>query len=619
MYRYVVLVWDRMASPPEVAASQLSLLLRRQSNEYIVALSRPGLLILTAGRQGTFDDHPLELNSGVVLGSIFHRHANLLDEGPSSVATFGALETEDIIKSRGRSLISGYWGNYVAVLADDRMRSVLVLKDPTGSLPCFITSWRGISIVFSCFQDCLDLGISPFTVNWSYVEARIASNGADASHNPLNEVSQIHRGQCMEIHEGNIRASSRQLYWRPVSFSEPSRAIYDVEFAAKALRATLRSVTRTLALGHSDILLRLSGGLDSSIVAGCLKDAASKARVIAYTSFSPGGKSDERRWARLSAQHAGFELAECPVDPSQTSLISALTMQASVEPTRALVSMIRGEIEKRLANQRPYSAIFSGHGGDSVFGAEAVRHVVDDFLRLRGLSFKALDISSAVALRTDTLAWTVLKDAMFRRIKGSTMDDFRDRLINKQSLAAAHLQGTGLRTKCFPHPWFSEYTDVPWHVIRRVGDLVLTPEFYDPTQRSSADVPAELAPLYAQPVTELSLQIPLHVHFDQGADRGLARKAFTGDVPIPILRRQWKDRAPGHFEIIVAKNRALFRDIVLGGALAQARLIDCATIEGLLGGGFSKGAYFIGELFALLDLELWMRHFTARSVDRAVA
>ena len=199
------------------------------------------------------------------------------------------------------------------------------------------------------------------------------------------------------------------------------------------------------------------------------------------------------------------------------------------------------------------------------------------------------------------------------------MDDFRDRLINKQSLAAKHLQGTGLRTKCFPHPWFSEYKDVPWHVIRRVGALVLAPEFYDPTQKSIAVTPLELTPLYSQPLTELSLQIPLHVHFDQGIDRGLARKAFSADVPCPILRRQWKDRAPGHIETIVVKNRTLFRDVVLGGALAQARLIDCATIESLLGGGFSKGSYFVGELFALLDLELWMRHFTVRNVDRAVA
>jgi asparagine synthase (glutamine-hydrolysing) len=153
MYRYVVLVWDRNAALPEEAASQLSLRLREQSGNYNTAFSRPGLLVLTAGRQETFDNHLLESNYGVVLGSIFHRHKDFLDDSPARVATFDTRESEDIMKSRGLALISAYWGNYVAVLADDSMRSVLVLKDPTGPLPCFITSWRGISIIFSCLQD----------------------------------------------------------------------------------------------------------------------------------------------------------------------------------------------------------------------------------------------------------------------------------------------------------------------------------------------------------------------------------------------------------------------------------------------------------------------------------
>jgi asparagine synthase (glutamine-hydrolysing) len=143
-----------------------------------------------------------------------------------------------------------------------------------------------------------------------------------------------------------------------------------------------------------------------------------------------------------------------------------------------------------------------------------------------------------------------------------------------------------------------------------VGALILPAEFYDSSEPQSVETPLELAPLYSQPVTELSLRIPLHVHFEHGIERGLARRAFAEDVPAAILRRLWKDRAPGHAEGVMRANRALFRDIVLGGALAQARLIDCSTIEAMLAGTFSKGAYFVGELFALLDLELWIRNLS---------
>src|ERR1700728_2042005 len=110
MYRYVVLVWDQNASLPEGAASLLSLRLHEQFNDYIAVLSRPGLRVLSAGRQGTFDSHLFNHNSGVVLGSIFHRHKDSLDDSHSRAATFDAQETEDVVKSRGRVLISEYWG-----------------------------------------------------------------------------------------------------------------------------------------------------------------------------------------------------------------------------------------------------------------------------------------------------------------------------------------------------------------------------------------------------------------------------------------------------------------------------------------------------------------------------
>jgi asparagine synthase (glutamine-hydrolysing) len=615
----MALIWSREDPSQEEEASFISRRLCAQSGQYSVALKLPGLLVLSAQIQSGCGNHLLKRNSGIILGSIFERHKDLRDDSPSNHAVFNDRCTETIIASRGRALIAHYWGNYVAILADEQTRSVLILKDPTGSLPCFVTSRRGISIAFSCLQDCLDIGGFSFTVNWSYVEARLASNGTDVSHGSLHEVSQVYRGECLEISTKGAPSGTRQLYWKPVSFSERANALDDVDAAAQALRACVRSACHTLAGCHTNILIRLSGGLDSSIVAGCLKHVASKPTITSYTHFSPYGRSDERRWARLSARNTGFSHVECACDPAITSLESALQMAACVEPPSAASCVALGEMELDLAEQHPYTAVFSGDGGDSGFGAEAVRHVVDDFLRLRGLSFSAVGLAAAVALRTDALTWRVLTDSLLRKFRGSTMTDFRGRFLNKQSLAVKPLQSKGLCAKTFPHPWFGEHEDVPWHVIRRVGALICTPEFYDPMRKSNSVAPLDIAPLYSQPVVELSLRIPLHFHFDQGVERGLARKAFAGDVPMPILRRLWKDRSPGAFEAHAHGNRALLKEIVLDGFLAKSGLIDRATIAAILEGDFSKGGYFVGELFALLDLELWIRHFTSVPVRRAAA
>jgi asparagine synthase (glutamine-hydrolysing) len=395
-----------------------------------------------------------------------------------------------------------------------------------------------------------------------------------------------------------------------VGFSAPANVIADPEFASRALRATVRSVTRTLVRKHADILLRLSGGLDSSIVAGCLKDLDRATIVSAYVGFAPGGKSDERRWARLSARDAGFDLIEWPIEAHSVSLERTVAgIKASVEPTSILLRTIRGEIEKQLLARRPYSAVISGHGGDSVFGAEAIRQTLDDFLRLRGLRRETLGIASSIGAFTDSLAWTVLAGSLRRWIRGSRMRDFEQPLGDWQSLAAEHVRARR-EARTFPHPWFDDYPDVPWPVIRRVGALILPTEFYDPTLSLDIETPLELAPLYSQPVTELSLRIPLYLHFDCGVERGLARRAFSQDVPAAILDRLWKDRAPGHIETVMLANRGLFRETLLGGAIAQAGLIDSATIAQMLDGRFSRGSYFVGQLFSLLDLEHWIRGFS---------
>ena len=98
------------------------------------------------------------------------------------------------------------------------------------------------------------------------------------------------------------------------------------------------------------------------------------------------------------------------------------------------------------------------------------------------------------------------------------------------------------------HPWFRGQRRVPWDTIRRIGTLMMAPDYYSVAVPADAPVPEILAPLYSQPVIEVLLRIPIHTHFHRGRDRGLARMAFVGEAPEPILRRLWKDRAPGFHE-----------------------------------------------------------------------
>jgi len=107
--------------------------------------------------------------------------------------------------------------------------------------------------------------------------------------------------------------------------------------------------------------------------------------VTAYTYFVAHGKSDERRWARLAARHAGVEHIEHVYD--RPTRRSSPPRNGGVRRAAAGRRRSRARGSNYALPTRPYSAVFSGDGGDSTFAAEAIVTLVDDFLRIRAFHF----------------------------------------------------------------------------------------------------------------------------------------------------------------------------------------------------------------------------------------
>ena len=291
---------------------------------------------------------------------------------------------------------------------------------------------------------------------------------------------------------------SRRAYWNPFTFVDPRRAIEDPEQAAAAMRATVRSCTQALSAGHASLLHRLSGGLDSSIVAGCLGRPSTQPRIACYTYFNPDGRSDERQWARLAAEHAGFEHLECPIAPADVPLADLTRPRPATEPLPLLAYLLRSTVEHRLAAQRNATAVFTGDGGDSGFCSDSFPYAVTDYLRRHGPGPAALRLASEVALRTERSTWAVLLTSIRRWLFGAKMSEQLPALLMGSRLVSAQLRDAYAIPESYPHPWFAELRRVPWDLIRRLGMLVSTPEFYNVADAAQPE-PEIVSPLYAQP------------------------------------------------------------------------------------------------------------------------
>jgi asparagine synthase (glutamine-hydrolysing) len=619
MFRYIALAWNPSDACQIDACEIMTRQLIHLDMDFRVVFDFNGLKVLCAdaGSPG-LTAQVLKNRSGVLLGSAFRRNSDINDDQAVSVATLSDAETQQIISSQGRALVSGYWGNYVAFLLNATSNTKRVIKDPTGNLPCFATSWQKVAVVFSCLGDCVQMGFLPFTVNWSYVASRVGSGGFGHLCSPLNEVTEIERGHCLEIGDGRIGRQVAKLYSNPGHFSSTELSIDEPKAASRALSAAVRMAVLSLAGCHERVLMRLSGGLDSSIVSGVLKRAKANLKVASYTYFIRRGRSDERRWASLAAEHAGSRHFEYEIDPNLRLELLTRT-QPSVSPVWAFAYLGAADFERQLLESHPYTGLFTGDGGDSVFGKGCIRFAVDDYIRLRGLSRGLVKLAAQVGLATDSLTWSVLGSALRRAWFGSFMRDYRDKLLVGSSLASPNVRGMGLDSARYPHPWFAACKRVPWHVITRLGNLLDSPQLYNPFLAPCARSPYIISPLYSQPVIEICLRIPAHVHFYDGTERGLARKAFEQDVPAAILRRQWKDCAPGAFEEMVLRNRSFISEMLEGGVLCDEGLLDRDAIRDALSGKLSTRKFYVGELMNYLHVEIWLRHFVGRSKQRLAA
>jgi asparagine synthase (glutamine-hydrolysing) len=588
MFRYMAVLWNPAAAIEDEAAERLARRIQALSSSWSTVMRAPGVTVLVADESSHLSARRLFGGSGVVLGEIFPA----LDAHGTPVegAEFGERETQAVLKSDGRILASGYWGNFVAFLLEPNSGARLIFKDACGSLPCHVTRVDGVSLVFACLGDCRELGLR-LEVNADFLRAKVVGGVCEVREESLAGVSSIRRGECVRFaRDGGL--ASRALFWKwdfkgDADLEEPG-------VAERALRAAVLGSVRSMAAQHSSVLAQISGGLDSSIVLGCLEEMSGRPEILCYTLFIPDAASDERRWARYAVQRGGYRHMELPLVPEKLIYASVPALAPCVEPHSYFTHWQKSPIERDLGSRFGATAVLTGDGGDSAFCSTSYVFAVDHCLRRHGLGFQTLITALRVAKRRDRTVWNVLGKALGRTILGCGRGDAARKLDPSRRLVSSDVRNN----------WSEE---MELETLLRMGMLALSPSFYNLSLSHRDAAPCVVSPLCAQPVAQVCARIPVDVHFDGGRIRGLARRAFARELPMPIARRQWKDRPWTQTGQVIRLNLPFFREHLLGGRLMQERILDRGAVELALGSGPSTSNAMGSELLSLLDLELWIR------------
>src|SRR5690606_940772 len=126
------------------------------------------------------------------------------------------------------------------------------------------------------------------------------------------------RGVCEilpgQAFRGGPAGQHESSAWCPWPHASRKHAIGDFETAAAHVRQAILFAVPRLAQDADGVVVPLSGGLDSSIVAGGLSAAGRSFRAVTFATLTPGG--DERIHAREVARHCGIELTELMEEPA---------------------------------------------------------------------------------------------------------------------------------------------------------------------------------------------------------------------------------------------------------------------------------------------------------------
>lgn len=524
---------------------------------------------------------------GCLIGHLFTRTR------PSRrVTSFSPPEVEAIVASRGASLMRDYWGGYVAFLHIPA-GITKIIRDPSGMLPVY---WRRIDGEFAL---AAELGREQFgrsdglRVDPDALVVFLSSPHFAGQQTCLAGVSELLPGYALDL---VAQQAIETCLWSPWDHIDVGAA--DPADQVRELHEIVIDTIRSWSGCFQSILLGMSGGLDSTIVAAGLAAGGAKAHGI--TMYGPDRGGDERAFATIAAEAFGIPLTTEAYGDWKIDLAKPI-VEDSARPFLAHYVQPIAQVRDRMCREEGIDAFFSGNGGDNVFfSLNSVTPIVDRILA-RSRPGSIIATIRDVARLTNADIFTIGRSVaarLARRPRGNASID--QTFLDPARLMHA-LEGVT------PHPWLEPRREALPGANAHVR--MLRRALGNDGFHSRAAHPPSIAPLLSQPIVELCLRIPSWTWISGGVDRAIARKAFRGVIPDVLLDRRGGGGPSGFVDRLYRQNEAMVLGKLRSGFLQDHGIIAASEISDLARSGAGQRPLYPQRLLALLAADTWARHW----------
>jgi asparagine synthase (glutamine-hydrolysing) len=488
-------------------------------------------------------------------------------------------------------LVQHRWGNYLAFGHRAGQRADWILRSPLGHLPVFrMTVGTTMLLASDAALLLFVTGIEP-QIDWTFAAQHLACPHLQTANTGLVGIDELLGGESLR--RDRTSGWARTIEWSPWAFTGPELEIRATTEAEQALRGAVERTVGALTRSQSQVLLELSGGLDSSILAAAL--ARTKASARAVTLVTEEAEGDERIYAHATAMATGLPLKEVPV-----STAIDLAQPAAICAARPGLPMLLSLADDALADRARLDGItgfISGVGGDCVFCSPVSAAPAADVIRRFGTGRHAWRVVNELARLHNANVWRVARMAWRQARSGP--------LHARWPIQAGLLCEDRVPSAVPYHPWLEEPAGILPGKRSQVRAIMAALAHVDGYGRHA--VAPSCYPTLSQPVVEVALRIPTWLCVAGGRDRAVARDAWRDTLPAQVLERRVKGGLDAYAIDVLAENRTRLMPFLLEGHLAQSGLIDRPRVEQALQGPARRGATVTHLLLPLADTEAWAR------------
>lgn len=531
-------------------------------------------------------------------------------------------DTETIVhlyEQHGVDCVRFLRGMFAFAIWDDKKKQLFLARDRLGKKPLVYRLERDRFLFASELKALLQVPGVARELNPIAVSEYLVYKYVPHPHSILQGFQKLPPAHTALYRDGALQI---QRYWVPAF--EPAAGNGTGNLSESQARGRLReTLTEAVRLRmRSDVPLGafLSGGIDSTIIAGLMQQLSDRP-VKTFSIGFPVKAFDEREYARMAADHLKTEHHEQVVEPSALEILPKLIWHydepfgdSSAIPTMYLCEMARKHVTVAL----------SGDGGDELFAG---------YGRYRG-ALRAARLARLRRLLLKVLTASPWQKAAARMFESSKRPRVRGLIAN---LACPLERRYFELLKGFDDEWLARvmtdefqgcvgYAD-PMEFIQAAFGLCPSRDFV--TRTTCVDVltylPADIlnkvdiasmafalevrCPLLDQEVVDLAAGMPMHWKIHHGRSKNILIETFADLLPPAIQQRAKMGFGVPLEQWFRGELAPLLKEVLLDRRSLDRGLFQPHMIEKLVEEHASTARDNSHLLWPLLVLELWQQTF----------